>query len=373
MPLRSTTGLCTLATAIVCLAGLAHADITVEQQITVDGFGPSKFGAMEGKSTTAISGDRARTERQSQFTSKLLRALARGSSTNTVSIIRLDAERVDDIDNANKQYTETTFQEMRDATARALQNAQNSKPEAQQQAPSGAPVDDSKCEWSPPRTELKQSGEHASFAGADAARATITVTTTCTDKTKGTSCDFVFVLDQWLASDIPGTLETREFWHKYAQKLNLSGELAENMQANSQAVFDRYKKGWGEALKQAGSLKGYPVKTVFAMQFGGPQCKDDSSSSSSGGSADSSGGDNAGSTSVPTSPSSAVSSVAMGLFNKLDKKQDAPPPAEAAAPGMVQLFQMSTETVALRTDAIPGALFEVPAGFRKIEKPAAAH
>jgi len=373
MPLRSTMGLCTLATAIVCLAGLAHADITVEQQITVDGFGPSKFGAMEGKSTTAISGDRARTERQSQFTSKLLRALARGSSTNTVSIIRLDAERVDDIDNANKQYTETTFQEMRDATARALQNAQNSKPEAQQQAPSGAPVDDSKCEWSPARAELKQSGEHASFAGADAARATITVTQTCTDKTKGTSCDFVFVLDQWLASDIPGTLETREFWQKYAQKLNLSGELAENMQANSQAVFDRYKKGWGEALKQAGSLKGYPVKTVFAMQFGGPQCKDDSSSSSSGGSADSSGGDNAGSTSVPTSPSSAVSSVAMGLFNKLHKKQDAPPPAEAAAPGMVQLFQMSTETVALRTDAIPGALFEVPAGFRKIEKPAAAH
>jgi hypothetical protein len=358
-----------LATAFIGLAGLARADITVEQQITVDGFGPSKFGAMEGKTSTAISGDRARTERQSQFTSKLLRALARGSSTNTVSIIRLDAERVDEIDNANKQYTETTFQEMRDATARALQNAQSSKAEAQQQAPSGAPVDDSKCEWSPARTELKQSGEHASFAGADASRATITVTQTCTDKTKGTSCDFVFVLDQWLASDIPGTLETREFWHKYAQKMNLSGAAAENMQTSGQAVFDRYKQGWGEALKQAGSLKGYPVKTIFAMQFGGPQCKVDSSGSSSSGSNGS--GDNSSATSVPTSPSSAMSSVAVGLFNKLHKKQEAPPPAEAAAPGMVQLFQMSTETVALRTDAIPGALFEVPVGYKKVEKPAA--
>src|ERR1035441_8609316 len=176
---------------------------SVEQQINVDGCGPSKFGAMEGKSTTAISGDRARTERQSQFKSKLLRALAKSSSTDTVRIIRLDAERIDDIDTPNKQYTETSFQEMRDATAKALQNAQNAKPAAQQQAPSGAPVDDSQCEWSPAKAELKQTGEHATFAGADASRATITVTQTCTDKTKGTSCDFVFLLDQWLAADIP--------------------------------------------------------------------------------------------------------------------------------------------------------------------------
>jgi len=357
--------------AAACMAGLAQADITVEQQINVDGFGPSKFGAMEGKSTTAISGDRARTERQSQFKSKLLRALAKGSSTDTISIIRLDAERIDDIDTANKQYTETTFQERRDAAARAVQGAQNAKPAAQQQAPSGAPVDDSKCEWSPAKVELKQTGEHGSFAGADASRATITVTQTCTDKTKGTSCDFVFVLDQWLAADIPGTLETREFWRKYAQKMNLSGQSAENMQMSSQAVFDRYKQGWGEALKQAGSLKGYPVKSVFAMQFGGPRCKDDSGSgSSSGGSSGSGSDDSASSNTVPTSPGAAVSSAAMGLFNKLHKKQEAPPPAEAPAPGMVQLFQMSTETVAMRTDSIPGAVFEVPAGYRKVEKAA---
>ena len=46
-------------------------------------------------------------------------------------------------------------------------------------------------------------------------------------------------------------------------------------------MFNRYKSGWGEAMKQAGSLKGFPLKTVAAMQFGGPQCKDDSSNASS--------------------------------------------------------------------------------------------
>ncbi|HXR20527.1 MAG TPA: hypothetical protein VN757_11410 [Steroidobacteraceae bacterium] len=357
------------------LAGVVRADITVEQQVNVDGFGPSKFGALEGKNTTAISGDRARTQQQSQFKSKLLRVLAKGSSTDTVRIIRLDAERIDEIDNTNKQYTETTFQQMRDAAASAVQSARNAPAAQQQEAPSGAPVDESKCQWSPPKAELKQTGEHASVAGADASRATITVTTTCTDATKGTSCDFVFVLDEWLAADIPGTAETREFWANYAKKLDLGGVLAQTMQANSQAVFQRYQSGWGEALKQAGSLKGYPVKSVYAMQFGGPQCKsaDSSSSGTAGGNGGTgSGSDNAGSNSVPTSPSAAVGSVAMGLFNKLHKKSDSQEAAPApVAPGMVQLFQMSAETVAFRTDAIPSALFEVPAGYKKVDKPLA--
>ena len=118
-------------------------------------------------------------------------------------------------------------------------------------------------------------------------------------------------------------------------------------------------------------MKGYPVKTVFAMQFGGPQCKDDSSSSG-GGSSSSGGGDSASSNSVPTTPSGVVSSAALGLFNKFHKKQeDCAASRGRAAPGMVQLFQMSTETVALRTDSIPGAVFEVPAGFKKVDKPAA--
>lgn len=375
MPLRVTRGIWVVVGA-VGLAGLARADITVEEQVNVDGFGPSKFGAMEGRNVTAISGDRARTERQNQFKSKLLRTFVKGSGLDTVQIIRLDDERIDDIDVADKQYTETTFQQMRDATAKAMQSLQNPQPTTQQptaqQPASGAPVDDTQCQWSPPRAELKQTGEHTSLAGTDASRATITVTSTCTDPNKGVSCDFVFLMDEWLAEDIPGTAETRAFWSRYASKLNLTGDAAQKMQSSAQAVFERYKQGWGEAMKQAGSLKGYPVKSVFAMQFGGPQCKDSSAGSSSSGAGNASNGGST-SNSLPTSPSAAVGSLAMGLFNKMHKKDDTPPPdAAPLAPGMVQLFQMTTQTVAFRTDAIPSATFEVPAGFKKVQKPGAA-
>jgi hypothetical protein len=377
MPTRRSAGKWVAATVGVALAaGTAEtvlADITIQQQINVDGFGPSKFGAMEGKSSTAISGSKARTEEQSQFKSRLLRALAKGSSVNTVRIIRLDAETIDEIDVSKQQYSEETFQQMRDQMTRAVQNAQNSQQtQEQKEAPSGAPVDDSKCQWSPPKTEVKQTGEHASIAGADAGRSTVVVTTTCTDPSKGTSCDFVFLLDEWLASDVPGTAETRAFWTAYAQKLNLSGVLADSMQSNSPAVFNRYQNGWGEAIKQAGTLKGFPVKSVFAMQFGGPQCKDNSSGSSSGGSADTSGSNSSSSSGggIPTSPSAAISGAAMSLFGKMHKKDDSQQQAEAnpPAPGMVQMFQMSTETVAISTTAIAGTAFEVPAGYKKVDK-----
>lgn len=365
------------ATLAAGTAGLVQADITIQQQVNVDGFGPSKFGAMEGKSSTAISGDKARTEQQSQFKSRLLRALAKGGNVNTVRIIRLDAETIDEIDVTKQQYSEETFQQMRDQMTRAMQSAQNSQnsqqAQEQKEAPSGAPVDDSKCQWSPPKTEVKQTGEHATIVGADASRSTITVTTTCTDPTKGTSCDFVFLLDEWLVSDVPGTAETRAFWAAYAQKLNLSGVLADSMQSNSPGVFSRYQGSWGEAIKQAGTLKGYPMKSVFAMQFGGPQCKDNNSgNSSSSGGADNSGSSSSSSSggSIPTSPSAAISGAAMGLFNKLHKKDDSQqqPAQNQAAPGMVQMFQMSTETVAISTSAVPATAFEVPAGYKKVEK-----
>jgi hypothetical protein len=354
----------------VCVAGAGWADVTVEQQVTTDGFGPTKFGAMEGKNVTAISNDRARTENQVQFKSKILRALARGSGTDTVHIIRLDEELEDNVDVPQKQYSEVSFQQMRDQTAKALQTAQSqAATPGQQTAPSGAPVDESKCQWSPPRTELKQTGEHASIAGIDSSRATIKVTTTCTDPSSGAACDFVFLLDQWLAADIPGTAETRAFWLNYAKKMNLSGEVDRTLQANSSAVFERYKGSWGEALKQAGSLKGYPVKSIFAMQFGGPQCKSAVSSSSSGAGSGSASNDSSSASSTPTTPGALASNLAMNLFGKMKKKDDAPPPSDTPLPdGMVQLFQMTSETVAVRTDAVPAAFFEVPAGFKKIDR-----
>jgi hypothetical protein len=35
---------------------------------------------------------------------------------------------------------------------------------------------------------------------------------------------------------------------------------------------------------------------------------------------------------------------------------------------MVQMFQMSTETTGISTDSIPGGAFQVPAGYKRVDK-----
>jgi hypothetical protein len=194
------------------------------------------------------------------------------------------------------------------------------------------------------------------------------VVTTCADAAKNESCDFVYLIDRWLAPAMPGAAESQEFWRSYAKKLNIAGDLSASMQANAQQVFQRYKGAWTEAMTKAATVKGYPMKSVFAMQIGGSQCKDSNASK------DSSSADNSGSSSPPpTSPSDAVGGFAMGLFKKLQKKPDDTPPPDATpiAPDMIQMFQMSTETLSINFNSVPGSQFEIPDGYTKIESPMA--
>ncbi len=68
---------------------------------------------------------------------------------------------------------------------------------SQQQATSG--VDDSQCEWSEPKAEVKRTGEKAMLAGYQAERVTVIATQSCKDKESDQVCDFGLVLDQWVA------------------------------------------------------------------------------------------------------------------------------------------------------------------------------
>jgi hypothetical protein len=332
------------------LAPLARADVTVTQHLTTSGFGSIGLGAMEGTTVTSIAGNRARSEGTFQFKSRLLRVLTRHLG-DSLEIIRLDEDRVYEVDMRHKSYTEMSFADFRAQEAKAAQQMQ----EAQNQhaATSSTAVDESQCEWSSPKSEVKQTGEHASIAGIDTQRAVVSVTQSCTDKKEGQTCDFVFQLDEWLAADVPGSKEQREFWQAYAQKLDLHGEVTALQARGGQMVFGRYKDAWKEALTNAASLQGQPLRTVVAIQVGGPQCKTAEQSQPER-------------PSVTENPAAAV----VGLLGKLRKKHAEPEPADAATappPGMVELFRMTTETTAITTDAVAADKLQVPAGFKKKE------
>src|ERR1700733_12239351 len=135
--LAALCGILTLAT------GLARADITIERTTSVEGRGAMAFGNMSGTSKTTISGNKSRTDSDMKMKSKLVGFLARNAVGPSADIVRLDQDKVYHLNVNKKEYTETTFEQIR-AQMQKMSDQMNSS-ESKSQQPSA--VDQSKCVW----------------------------------------------------------------------------------------------------------------------------------------------------------------------------------------------------------------------------------
>jgi hypothetical protein len=338
--------------------GLAQADVTLERRMSVEGVGAMAFGNMSGTTKTTISGDKSRTDSDIQMQSKLVRLLARNAVGPSAEIVRLDEDKIYHLNINKKEYTETTFEQMR-AQLQKMSDQMSSGDERKQ--PSA--VDESKCEWLPPKAEVKRSGEKAQFAGYDAERLTITASQPCKDKETGSICEVALVVDEWLSTGVTENAEAQKFYKAYAAKMGLNGSTPQDVAQKAQALFSRYKGIWAEIGSKMQGVKGYPVKTSFTLGLGGAQCK-------SAQQAQSSSDDNGGN---PTGLG-AVAGKLGGLFHK--KKDDAdtsaaqPTPAAVPVPlppGDVALITVSSQLVSVSTDSASADAFTVPADFQKRE------
>src|ERR1044071_7311608 len=204
-----------------CVAGVlfgaaAQADVTMQEQMSLSGAGMMKMANMSGTTSTTIAGDRARTESNMQFESGLMRSFARGAGGPHVEIVRLDQDKIYSLDPKKKTYTETTFADMKAKMQQAM-DAMNKSQASQAQATSG--VDESQCEWSDPKSEVKRTGERVLIAGYQAEHVTVTATQACTDKKTGQVCEFGLALDQYVAPDYQASAEAQAYQRAYAEKL----------------------------------------------------------------------------------------------------------------------------------------------------------
>lgn len=340
-----------LACVIAAALPVAQADITIEENMSVSGAGLMKMANMSGRTTTTISGDRARTDSDLQFESGMMRTLARGAGQST-EIVRLDQDKIYSVNNKKQTYTETTFAERRAMMQQAMQKSQEAQA-SQQQATSG--VDESQCEWSDPKAEVKKTGEKATIGGFAADRVTITATQACTDKKTGQVCEFGLALDQWVAPNFEASAETLAYQRAYAEKLGLAASSSRDFAERAQSMFGRYQGIWSEVAAKMKDVKGYPVKSSFGLGVGGPQCQSAQQTQASGGPAEA------------PSLGGALGSALGGLFGKKkEQSQPAPTTAPVALPnGMMSLMTVSTELVSVNRDAVNPQTFEVPAGFKK--------
>lgn len=357
---------CLGALAGLIFSGTARADITVEHRIAVNGTGLMSAGNLSGITKTMISGQRSRTESDIQLQSRVVRLLAHRAVGPTAEIVRLDQDTIDRLDLNRKQYTEVTFEQMRERLQKALDRSNDSNAGEQK------PMDEAKCEWLEPKAEVRRSGEKATYAGYEAERLTITASQPCQDKETGAICEVALSLDEWLAPQLAPVPEADQFHRAYAQKLGLEVTergLGGDISQRAQSMFGRYQGIWGQIVGKLREVKGYPVKTSFAFAFGGPQCRTSQTQQPqpAADSQDSGGG----------SLASRLGSKALGsLFHRKDATpQPAAADANAAGSGtpmlpdgLVPLVTMSSELVSMSRESVSPSLFEVPADFKKVQQ-----
>ncbi len=340
--------------------GLAFADVTISERVNVEGAGLLSMANMSGTSTTTISGDKARMESDLQMESRMVRAFARGMGA-TADIVRLDQDKVLRLDLKKKQYSEQTFAERRAQLQAAMEQSQKSQP------PVGG-VDQSDCEWTDPKADVKRTGEHGSIAGLNAEHITITATQGCRDKKTGSVCEFGLLLDEWLAPQFAGGDTARQFYVAYAQKMGLDAALARDGTQRAETLFKRYKGIWTEVAAKMKDVKGYPVKSSFGLAVGGPQCQGSQQSQT----AQSNDSSSSTSSSTPTDAAGVAGRIVGSIFNrKKAAPQNQASETTAAQPamtvnGMVPLLTVSSELLSVSEAAAPADAFEAPAGFKKV-------
>jgi hypothetical protein len=368
MKMRLTrTVLATLCGILTLTAGIARADITLERTMAVEGVGAMAFGNMSGTTKTTISGDKSRTDSDVRMQSKIVRFLARNAMGPSADIVRLDQDKIYHLNINKKEYTETTFEQMREQLKK-MSDQMTSAEEKQQ--PSA--IDESKCEWLPPTAEVKKSGEQAQFAGYDSERVTITASQPCKDKETGSICEVALVVDEWLSTSFAEGAEAQKFYKAYAAKMGLDASTSQDVAQRAQALFSRYKGIWTQIASKMQGVKGYPVKTSFTLALGGSQCKNSNAQQAQSDTdkdhVGSSGSDS------PAGLAGAVAGKLGGLFHK--KKDDAGTPAAQPAPaatpvpvppGDVALMTVSSQLVSVSTNGASADAFTVPADFKRQE------
>ncbi len=372
-----------LGALLALSSGVAFADVSVEQKISIEGVGMMSMVNMTGTTRTAISGDKSRRDSQMQMQSRLVSFLARNAAGPTAEIVLLDADKMYHLNMNKKEYTETSFAEMRARMQNALQGGKGDSEQTRQQ-PSA--IDQSKCEWLAPKSDVKKTGQKATIAGFEADEVVITAEQPCKDKDTGAICEIALTLDDWMASGFTTSDEVLKYQKAYAQKLGLDTALTQqDVSDRAKALFSQYQGVWANVVDKMKGMKGYPVKSSFSLGIGGDQCKQaQSAQQQSGDSSANSSSAGSSAASTPSSPKDIANQVGAKLGAFFHKKSDSQAPATtqdpqsqaaAATPapvlgpsGTVTLMTISTELVSVSTAPIASDTFDIPAGFKKVEQ-----
>jgi hypothetical protein len=345
---RAGAGLVLVLTLVMFSMREAAADVTIQERIAVEGSGLMSMASMSGTSTTSISGKRARMENDMRMHSGFVRMLARGVG-QTTEIVRLDDGTIYVLDPKKKRYRQTSVAVRRAELAKATVQAT----QAQQANPMA--FDDSQCDWSEPKLTVGKSGAAGTFGGLSGKPVSIVARQSCKDRRSAAVCDIALSFEEWVTAGSGSTQEVLQFRTAYAEQMGIANQGRDAVE-RAEVLFGRYQRAWAMVADELRKVKGFPVKTRFALGLGGPGCNGPA------------GGGGAGTSTAP-SPGALAGQI-VGLFGRKKAPPDDPTTvssdaAPAALSGMVVPLSVTSELLAITSDPLSASRFEAPAGFKR--------
>ena len=170
------------------------------------------------------------------------------------SIVDLDRETITTIDFDKKTYSVMTFAQMK----QAVEDAMAKMKQQQGKKPEGAENVDMSF-----KAAVKETGQTRQVAGLEARQFILTMAMEGKDQKSGQSGGMAITNDMWMAADIAGYQEVRDFHMRMAQKLGMVvGGGGMNM---SQMARPEMFKGLADMAKEMSKLKGIPVLQMMRM------------------------------------------------------------------------------------------------------------
>lgn len=267
------------------------------------------------------------------------------------SIIDVDKRTITTINTEKRTYSVMTFDQMKQAMEQASAKMQNSKQP-------GSP--DLSIE-----ANIQQTGQTRNIAGYDTKEAVLTMSMTMTDPRTSQSGAMAIKMDIWVAPDVAGYSDVRDFYKRMAKELD--------WMPGGMALLNRpdMARAISKMMAQGGAVDGTPIEEIITMRPAGAPGSPDTAAPQQTTTA------NPTQNNSQQSPSEAIASALGGRFGGFGRKKKssspqsaAPAPAQDAVPpsssGEGSLIEMTMENSNFSAAPVSSALFEIPAGFREV-------
>jgi hypothetical protein len=345
--------LCALPTAL-------HADFSYTETTQITG--GALVGMMKAMGTFSKQARQATEPITSSVAIKGNRMVR--SNPQRTEIVDLDKETITTIDHVRRTYTTMTFQQMKQQIDNAVAKAKQQK----QADASSANPSDTDVSF---QVKVRNTGVAKDVGGIGANESILSLAMDATDKKSGQNGSLAITNDMWLAPEVAGYGEVRDFQRRFAEKMGTV--FGDSLNPAMLASQPGAGKAMADMVKEMSKLKGIPVQQVMRMGTTADGTPLPAASEAALPATNSPEMPSAGQV-AKDSATSAVASVIPGLggFGGFGRKKKSAEPAAAADKGAegqkwAVLIESNTQMSGFSQSSVDGSKFDLPTGYKQME------